>query len=44
MEPLWSPVVATRGNPSQIASARNRHKQAKTVAVGREQLREAFDG
>jgi len=34
MEPLWSPVVATHGNRSQMTAARNRYKQAKTVAVG----------
>src|ERR671937_841868 len=34
MEPLWSPVVATGGNPSQIGSGRRPQKQAETVAVG----------
>src|SRR5205814_6490557 len=34
MEPLWSPVVATGGNQSQIRPAPKRRKQAKTVAVG----------
>ena len=38
MEPLWSPVVATGSNHSQIASPQNRHKQAKIVAVGCDQL------
>src|SRR6266487_2727633 len=35
---LWSPVVATGGNRSQIAHPRKRWKQAKTVAVGCDQL------
>jgi hypothetical protein len=39
MEPLWSPVVATGGNRSQIASLDKRPKQAKTVAVRCGQLR-----
>jgi hypothetical protein len=34
MEPLWSPVVATGGNRSQMARPRNPQKQAETVAVG----------
>ncbi len=38
MEPLWSPVVATRGNQGQIDSAQKPRKQAKTVAVGCDQL------
>jgi len=38
MEPLWSPGVATGGNRSQIAHTRKRWKQAKTVAVGCDQL------
>src|SRR6266545_1714094 len=38
MEPLWSPVVATGGNRSQIARPRKRLNQAKTVAAGRDQL------
>jgi hypothetical protein len=38
MEPLWSPVVATGGNRSQIAQAQKRREQAKTVAVGCDQL------
>jgi hypothetical protein len=33
MEPLWSPVVATGGNPSQIATPQKPQKYAKTVAV-----------
>src|SRR5919204_1745274 len=44
MEPLWRPVAATRGNRSQIASARNRHNQAKTVVVGCDRLPEAAHG
>ena len=39
MEPLWSPVVATGGNRSQIEQAQEPPKQAKTVAVGCDQLR-----
>jgi hypothetical protein len=42
MEPLWSPVVATGGNPPQIAQARKGRNQAKTVAVGCHQLPEKF--
>jgi hypothetical protein len=38
MEPLWSPVVATGGNRSQIATPHRRQKHAKTVAVGCDQL------
>ena len=38
MEPLWSPVVATGGNQWQIESPRKRQKQAKTVAMGCDQL------
>jgi hypothetical protein len=34
VEPLWSPVVATGGNQSQIGFAREPQEQAKTVAVG----------
>jgi hypothetical protein len=41
MEPLWSPVVATRGNPSQIAQPQKRLKQAETVAVGCDRLPKA---
>jgi hypothetical protein len=33
MEPLWSPVVATGGNRSQMEHARKARNQAKTVAV-----------
>ena len=38
MEPLWSPVVATGGTRSRIESRRKRREQAKTVAVGCDQL------
>jgi hypothetical protein len=38
MGPLWSPVVATGGNQRQIAGAEKTQKQAKSVAVGRDQL------
>jgi hypothetical protein len=38
MEPLWSPVVATGGNQSQIGSAQKAQDHAKTVAVGCDQL------
>jgi hypothetical protein len=38
MEPLWSPVVATNGNRSQIEPPRGPQKQAKTVAVRCDQL------
>ena len=44
MEPLWSPVVANSGNQSQIGRARNRQKQAETVAVSCDQLPETFHG
>jgi hypothetical protein len=44
MEPLWSPVVATSGNPSQIAQARKPRDQAKTVAVDCDRLPETFHG
>jgi hypothetical protein len=44
MEPLRSPVVATGGNRSQIAEARNRRKQAKSVAVGCHPLPEGAHG
>jgi hypothetical protein len=33
MEPLWGPVVASGGNPSQIAHPRNPRDHAKAVAV-----------
>jgi hypothetical protein len=38
MEPLWSPVVATGGNQRQIGSAPKPRKQAKSVAIGCDQL------
>jgi len=34
MEPLWSPVVATGGNQSQLGSMLAPQKQAKTFAAG----------
>ena len=39
MEPLWSPVVATGGERSQIAQPQDRRKQAESVAVRRDRLR-----
>jgi hypothetical protein len=50
MEPLWSPVVATGGNRSQMLSFENPPKQAKTVAVdchllpAKEHGKEGVDG
>jgi len=44
MEPLWSPVVATRGNGSQIGSAPNAAEQAETVAVSCAHLQEGAHG
>src|SRR6266487_3773744 len=44
MEPLWSPVVATGGNRSQIAHARERRKQAEAVATGCHRLPERWSG
>src|SRR5919201_474684 len=44
MEPLWSPVVATGGNRSQIARALKPPKHAKTVAVGCDRLPRAAHG
>jgi hypothetical protein len=38
MEPLWSPVVATGGNRSQIGKHEKPQKQARTVAMGCEGL------
>jgi hypothetical protein len=38
MEPLWSPVVATCGNRSQMGHARKPPYQAKIVAAGCDQL------
>jgi hypothetical protein len=34
MEPLWSPVVATGGNRSQIPRRRKAQNEAKNLAVG----------
>jgi hypothetical protein len=42
MEPLWSPVVATGGNRSQIGSVEKPLKQGKTVAAGCDQLPEGW--
>jgi hypothetical protein len=39
MEPSWSPVVATGGNWSQMERAQKPPNQAKTLAVGCDQLR-----
>jgi hypothetical protein len=44
MEPLWNPVVATGGKQWQIGSARKPQEQAKTVAVGCDQLPEGAHG
>ena len=44
VEPLWSPAVATRGNRWQTARPLKRPRQAKTVAVGCDQLPESFHG
>ena len=44
MEHLWSPAVATNGNRWQKERPRKRLKKAKTVAVGCDQLPEAFHG
>ena len=38
MEPLWSPVVATGGNRSQIQRPQEPQKQPKTVAMRCDQL------
>src|SRR6266568_2021243 len=38
MEPLWSPVVATRGDHRQIDRAPKPQKQAKSVAIGCDRL------
>jgi hypothetical protein len=42
MEPLWSPVVATSGNQSQVAEAQRAPKRAKTGAVGCDRLPVGF--
>ena len=44
MEPLWSPVVATGGNRSQMARRPKTGNQAKTVAVGCDRLPAGPDG
>src|SRR5262249_46055676 len=44
ISPLWSPVVATGGNRSQIAQPREPWKQAETVAVGCDRLRRRAHG
>jgi hypothetical protein len=41
---LWSPVVATGGNRSQIRRAAKRLKSAETVATGCHRLPESFHG
>src|SRR5919106_1549855 len=44
MEHLWSPAGATGGNRWQMGTAQKRLRQAKTVAVGCDQLPESFHG
>ena len=44
MEILWSPVVATGGNRSQMRKPQERRKHAKTIAVGCDPLPEKFHG
>ena len=44
MERLWSLAGATGGNWWQIGRPRKRQKQAKTVAVGFDQLPQNLDG
>ena len=44
MERLWSPAGATSGNRWQMPTPRKRDKQAKTVAVGCDQLPPNLDG
>src|ERR671934_363320 len=44
MEPLWSPVVATGGNRSQIGRAQEPQTHAKTVAVGCHRLPKGAHG
>ncbi len=44
MERLWSLAGATSGNRWQMRTAREREKQAKTVAVGCDQLRHGKEG
>jgi hypothetical protein len=44
MELLWSPAVATGRNRWQMERRRRRLRQAKTVAMGCDQLPESFHG
>src|SRR6266511_3918268 len=44
MEPLWSPVVATRGNQPQIGRPSKPQKQAKSVATGCHRLPQEIHG
>ena len=44
MEPLWSPVDATRGNQRQIGRPAKPQKQAESVATGCHRLPERFHG
>jgi hypothetical protein len=44
MEPLWSPVVATGCNRSQIRWPQELQKQVETVAAGCDRLPETFHG
>src|SRR5205814_8578368 len=44
MSSLWSPVVATGGNRSQIGSARKPQNEANSVANGCHRLPETFHG
>ena len=44
MEPLWSPVVATGGNRSQIRRASKPRNQSETVAVGCDRLPKGAHG
>jgi hypothetical protein len=44
MEPLWSPVVATGSNPSQIRPRQKTAETSRAVAAGCEQLPPNLDG
>jgi hypothetical protein len=44
MEPLWSRAVATGGNQWQMRLSQKRLKQAKTIAVGCDQLPKGAHG
>ena len=44
MERLWSPAVATSGNPWQMPRPRKRLQQAKTLAMGCDPLPLNLDG